>query len=99
MSGDWGVGLTHTEKLLIQKHREVRENNGLELDQDEAEPAIERNFMTKNDIPNGYSENITVTDSDFILSDRTSAICISANMSFNTRLELILRENARTWSF
>ena len=28
-----------------------------------------------------------ITDSDFILSDRTSAICITADMSLNTRLE------------
>ena len=38
-------------------------------------------------IPNEYSENILITDSDFILSDRTSAICIIADMSFNTRLD------------
>ena len=28
-----------------------------------------------------------ITDSDFILSDRTSAICITADMSFKSRLE------------
>ena len=28
-----------------------------------------------------------ILDSDFILSDRTSAVCITAIMSFNTRLE------------
>ena len=28
-----------------------------------------------------------ITDSDFILSDRTSAICITADMSFDTKLE------------
>ena len=38
-------------------------------------------------IPNEYSENILITDSDFILSDRTSAICITADMSFKSRLE------------
>ena len=42
-----GVGLTHTENLMIQKLREVREANGLELDQEEAEPAIGRSFKTK----------------------------------------------------
>ena len=31
-------------------------------------------------------ENILITDSDFNLSDKTSAICITADMSFNTRL-------------
>ena len=29
-----------------------------------------------------------ITDSDFILSNRTSAICITADMSFKSRLEL-----------
>ena len=82
-----GVGLTHTKNLMIKKLREVRETNRLELDQEEAEPTIGRSFKTKFEIPNEYSENILTTDSDFILSDRTSAICITADMSFNTRLE------------
>ena len=72
-----GVGLTHTENLMIKKLREMRKSNGLELDQEEAEPTIGRNFKTKFEIPN----------CDFILSDRTSAICITADMSFKTRLE------------
>ena len=81
------VGLTHTENLMIKKLREVRETNGLELDKEEAEPDIRRYFKTKFDIPNEYSENILITESDFILSDRTSAICITADMSFKSRLE------------
>ena len=82
-----GVGLTHTENLMIKKLREVRETSGLELDGEAAEPTIGRNFKTKFEIPNEYSENILITDSDFILSDRTSAICITADMSFKSRLE------------
>ena len=82
-----GVGLTHTENLLIKKLREVRETSGLELDGEEAEPTIGRNFKTKFEITNEYSENILITDSDFILSDKTSAICITADMSFKSRLE------------
>ena len=82
-----GVGLTHTENLMIKKLREVRETSELELDGEEAEPTIGRNFKTKFEIPNEYSENILITDSDFILSDRTSAICITADMSFKSRLE------------
>ena len=69
-----GVGLTHTKNLMIKKLREVRETNGLELGEEEAEPTIGRNFKTKFEIPNENSENILITDSDFILSDRTSAI-------------------------
>ena len=82
-----GVELTHTENLMIKKLREVRETSGLALDEEEAEPTIGRNFKTKDEIPNEYSENILITDSDFILSDRTSAICITADMSFKSRLE------------
>ena len=82
-----GVGLTHTENLMIKKLREVRETSGLELGEEEAEPTIGRNFKTKFEIPNEYSENILITESDFILSDRASAICITADMSFKSRLE------------
>ena len=60
---------------MIKKLTEVRETNGLELGEEEAEPTIGRKFKTKVEIPNEYSENILITDSDFILSDRTSAIC------------------------
>ena len=42
-----GVGLTHTENLMIKKLREVRETSGLELDGEEAEPTIGQNFKTK----------------------------------------------------
>ena len=69
---------------MIKKLREVREKSGLELDWEEAEPTIERNFKTKFERPNEYSENILITDSDFILSDRTSAICI---MLHSTRMD------------
>ena len=82
-----GVGLTHTKNLMIKKLREVRETNGLKLGEEEVEPTIGRNFKTKFEIPNEYSENILITDSDLILSDRTSAICITADMSFKARLE------------
>ena len=82
-----GVGLTHTENLMIKKLKEVRETSEMELGDEEAEPTIGRNFKTKFEIPNEYSENIMITDSDFILSDRTSAICITADMSFRSRLE------------
>ena len=82
-----GVGLTHTENLMIKKLKEVRETSGLELEEEEPEPTIGRNFKTKFEIPNEYSENIMITDSDFILSNRTSAICITADMSFKSRLE------------
>ena len=94
-----GAGLTYTESLMIKKLREVRETNGLELDQEEAEPTIGRSFKTKFEIPNEYSENILIIDSDFILSDRTSAICITAGMSFNTRLEADFKRDYQNVEF
>ena len=93
------VGLTHTENLMIKKLREVREKSGLELDEEEAETTIGRNFKTKFEIPNEYSENILITDSDFILSDRTSAICITADMSFKSRLEAYFKREYQNVQF
>ena len=58
------------------------------MDEEEAEPTIGRNFKTKFEIPNEYSEGILITDSVFILSGRTSAICITADMRFKSRLEI-----------
>ena len=52
----------------------MRETNGLILDLEEAKPTIGRTFKTKFEIPIEYSETILITDSDFIVSDRTSAI-------------------------
>ena len=43
---------------MIKKLKEVRETSGLELEEEEPEPTIGRNFKTKFEIPNEYSENI-----------------------------------------
>ena len=72
---------------MIKKLREVRETNGVESDPEEAETTIGRNFKTKLEISNEYLQKLLITDSDFILSDGTSAICITADLSFNMRLE------------
>ena len=45
-----GVGLTHTENLMIKKLKEVRETSGLELEEEEPEPTIGREFQTKFEI-------------------------------------------------
>ena len=47
---------------MIKKLREVRETSGLELNQVEAEPTIGRNFKTKFEIPNEFSESILLTE-------------------------------------
>ena len=94
-----GVGITHTENLMIKKLKEVRETSELELEEEEPEPTIGRNFKTKFEIPNEYSENIMITDSDFILSNRTSAICITADMSFKSRLEADFKREYQNVAF
>ena len=39
---------------MIKKLREVREKSELQLDEEEPEPTIGRNFKTKFEIPNEY---------------------------------------------
>ena len=53
-----GVGLTHTENLMIKKLREVRETSGLELDQEETETTIGRNFKTKFEMTIGKDDSL-----------------------------------------
>ena len=62
-----GVGLTHTENLMIKKLREMRALNGLELDQDEVEPTIGNKFKAKFEIPNEYSENILILELHLVM--------------------------------
>ena len=45
---------------MIKKLKEVRETSELELEEEEPEPTIGRNFKTKFEIPNEYSENIMI---------------------------------------
>ena len=49
-----GVGLNHTENLMIKMLREMRETNKLELDKEKAEPTVGKNFKTKFEIPKEY---------------------------------------------
>ena len=83
-----GVGLTHTENLIIKKLRIARETGDLEAETGEEpkKPDIGRVVESYFNLPNEYSSNIVLTDSDFILTNRTSAIAITANMSFRTAL-------------
>ena len=83
-----GVGLTHTENLIIKKLRIVRETGDLEAETGEEpkKPDIGRVVESYFNLPNEYSSNIILTDSDFILTNRTCAIAITADMSFRTAL-------------
>ena len=83
-----GVGLTHTENLIIKKLRAARETGDLEAEtvEESKKPDLGRVVESYFNLPNEYSSNILLTDSDFILTDRTSAIAITADMSFGTAL-------------
>ena len=83
-----GVELTHTEKLLIKKLRIARETADLEAETGEnpKNPDIGRAVESYFNLPNEYSSIITMTDSDFILTNRICVIAITADMSFKTAL-------------
>ena len=95
-----GVGLTHTENLIIKKLRIARATGDLEAETGEVpkKPDIGRVVESYFNLPNEYSSNIILTDSDFILTNRTCAIAITADMSFRTALAANLRENTKTWN-
>ena len=80
-----GVGLTNTEKLIIKNLKSARETGELETDDEHAKkPPFGRIFESYFDLPIHYSNNIVITDSDFILTERTCAIAITADVSFKT---------------
>ena len=83
-----GVGLTHTENLIIKRLRVARETGDLDAETGEKpkKPDIGRVVESYFNLPNEYSSNIILTDSDFILTNRTCAIAITADMSFRTAL-------------
>ena len=95
-----GVGLTHTKNLIIKKLKFARKTGELETEGENAKKTpFGRIFEPNFDLPNQYSNNIVITDSDFILTERTCAIAITANMSFKTALAADFKENIRISSF
>ena len=82
-----GVGLTHTKNLIIKKLKSARETGELETEGENAKKSpFGRCFEYYFDLPNHYSNNIVTMDSDFILTERTCAIAITADVSFKTAL-------------
>ena len=83
-----GVGLTHTENLIIKKLRIARETGDLEAEKGEEPRKPDKGRVVEShfNLPNEYSSNLILTDSDFILTNRTCAIAITADMSFRTAL-------------
>ena len=79
-----GVGLTHTENLIMKKLRVARETGDLEAETGEEpkKPDIGRVVESYFNLPNECSSSIILTDSDFILTNRT----ITADMSFRTTI-------------
>ena len=93
-----GVGLTHTEKLLIKKLKIARETGDQEakIDEDPNKSDIGRVVESYFNLPNEYSNSIMLTDSDFILTNRTCAIAITADMSLRTALAAEFKREYKT---
>ena len=83
-----GVGLTHTEKLLIKKLKIAKKTGNLEAEigEDPKKLDIGRVVESYFNLPNEYPSSIILTDSDFILTNRTCALAITADMSLRTAL-------------
>ena len=83
-----GVGLNHTENLIIKKLRIATETGDLEAETGEEPKKLDIGRVVESyfNLPNEYSSNTILTDSDFILTNRTCAIAITADMSFRTAL-------------
>ena len=94
-----GIGLTHTEILLIKKLRIARETGDLEAEtgEDPKKPDIGRVVESYFNLPNEYSSSIILTDSDFILTNRTCAI--TADMSFKTALAAYFKREYKNIEF
>ena len=81
------VGLTHTKNLMTKKIKLARETEKLETEGKKAKkPLFGRIFESYFDQWNHYSNNIIVTDIDFILMERLCAIAITTDVNFKTAL-------------
>ena len=80
--------LTHTENLIIEKLRIARETGDLEAEtgKEPKKLVLGRVVESYFNLTNEYSSSIILTDSDFILTNRTCAIAITADMIFRTAL-------------
>ena len=96
-----GVGITHTENLFLKNLRIARETGDLEAETGEEpkKPDIGRVVESYFNLPNEYSSSIILTDSDFILTNRTCAIAITAVMSFRTALAADLKREYKNIDF
>ena len=82
-----GVGLTLNKNLIIKNLKSAKETGELETEGENAKkPTFGRIFESYFDLPNHYTNNIVLTDSDFILTERSCAITITGDVSFKTAL-------------
>ena len=74
--------------MIIKKLGIARETGDLEAEtgKEPKKPDIGRVVESYFNLPNEYSSNIILTDSDFILTNRTCAIAITGDISFRTAL-------------
>ena len=81
-----GVGLIHTKNLVIKKLKSAKQTGELETESEKAKkPPFGQVFESYLfDLPNHYSNTVVVTDSDFVLTELTCAIAITADVSFKT---------------
>ena len=72
----------------MKKIKTASEKGDLEAETNEGprKPDIGRVVESNCNLPNEYSSSIILTESDFILTSRTCAIAITADMSFRTAL-------------
>ena len=96
-----GVGHTHTENFLMKKLRIARETGDLEAEtgEDPKKPDIGKVVESYFNLPNEYSSSIILTYSNFILTNRTCAIAITADMSFKTALEADFKREYKNIEF
>ena len=87
--------------MIIKKLRIAKETGDLEAKRGEEpkKPDIGRVFQSYFNSPNEYSSSIILTDSDFILTNRTCAIAITADMSFRTALAADFRREYKNIEF
>ena len=96
-----GIEHSHIENLLIKKLGIARETGDLEEEtgEDPKKPDIGRVVESYFNLPNEYSSSIILTDSVFILTNRTCAIAITADMSFKTALAADFKREYKSIEF
>ena len=96
-----GVGVTHTENLLIKKLRIARETGDLEAETGEDPKKLDNGRVVESyfKLPNKYFSSIILTGSDFILTNRTCAIAITADMNFRTALATYFQREYKNIEF